>query len=65
MVRQSSKLTVLDEYALSFSGPGDDALLGATTLEVFKLLVDPNTGTLWPASHSPLGGGGRPVPLIS
>ena len=46
-------------------GPGDDALLGATTLEIFKLLVDPNTGALWPASHSPLGGGGRPVPLIS
>lgn len=46
-------------------GPGDDALLGATTLEIFKLLADPNTGSLWPASHSPLGGGGRPVPLVS
>ena len=46
-------------------GPGGEALLGATTLEFFKLLVDPNTGRLWPASHSPLGGGGRPVPLIS
>lgn len=44
-------------------GPSDDALLGATTLDIFKLLVDPNTGSLWPASHSPLGGGGRPVPL--
>ena len=45
-------------------GPGDDALLGATTLEIFKLMADPNTGSLLPASHSPLGGGGRPVPLI-
>ena len=44
-------------------GPGDDALLGATTLEIFKLLVDPNTMSLRPASHSQFGGGGRPYPL--
>ena len=31
--------------------------MGATTLEFFKLLVDPNTGTLWPASHSSIGRG--------
>ncbi len=43
-------------------GPGDEALLGATTLEIFKLMADPNTMSLLPASHSPLGGGGRPVP---
>ena len=44
-------------------GPGDEALLGATTLEIFKLLVDPNTLSLRPASHSNLGGSGRPYPL--
>ena len=44
-------------------GPGDEVLLGATTLEIFKLLVDPNTMSLRPASHSHLGGGGRPYPL--
>ncbi len=40
-------------------GPGEDALLGATTLEVFKLVADPNTQQLLPARSSPLGGGGR------
>lgn len=45
-------------------GPGDDALLGATTLEIFKLLADPNTQSLLPASHSPLGGGGPPAPRL-
>ena len=44
-------------------GPGAEALLGATTLEIFKLLVDPNTMSLQPASHSHLCGGGRPYPL--
>ncbi len=43
-------------------GPGDDALLGATTLEIFKLLVDPNSQSLLPADFSNLGGGGRPQP---
>ena len=56
MVRQSSKLTVLDEYAVVF-GPGYDALLGATTLEVFKLLVDPNTGALSQPLPTRRGGG--------
>ena len=40
-------------------GPSDDALLGATTLEIFKLVVDPNTQSLLPAHSSPLGGGSR------
>jgi clan AA aspartic protease len=40
-------------------GPSDDALLGATTLEIFKLIVDPNTQSLLPANISPLGGGSR------
>ena len=44
-------------------GPGDEALLGATTLEFFKLLVDPNTQSLRPANFSPLGWGGRPQPI--
>ena len=44
-------------------GVSDEALLGATTLEIFKLLVDPNTLSLRPASHSNLGGGGRPYPI--
>ena len=39
-------------------GPGDDALLGGTTLEIFKLVVDPNRQSLLPANFSPLGGGG-------
>ena len=43
-------------------GPGDDALLGATTLEIFKLLVDPDSQSLLPADFSNLGGGGRPQP---
>lgn len=45
-------------------GPDDVALLGATTLEIFKLMPDLNTQALWPASHSPLGGGLRPWPLV-
>ena len=45
-------------------GPEDDALLGSTTLEIFKLMPDLNTQALWPASHSPLGGGLRPWPLV-
>ena len=44
-------------------GPGDEALLGATTLEVFKLLADPNSMSLRPASHSQLGGSSRPYPV--
>ena len=40
-------------------GPGDDALLGATALEIFKLIVDPNTQSRLPANISPLGGGTR------
>ena len=44
-------------------GNGDEVLLGATTLEIFKLLVDPNTLSLRPASHSQLGGSSRPYPL--
>ena len=43
-------------------GPDDEALLGATTLEIFKLLVDPNSQSLRPAYYWPLGWGGRPVP---
>ena len=42
-------------------GPGDDALLGATTLEIFKLLVDPNSQSLQPADSWPLGRGHRPT----
>jgi len=45
-------------------GPGDIALLGATTLEIFKLMPDLNTQALWPVSHSPLGGGVRPWPVV-
>lgn len=44
-------------------GNGDEVLLGATTLEIFKLLVDPNSQSLRPASHSQLGGSSRPYPL--
>ncbi len=44
-------------------GSGDDALLGATTLEIFKLLADPNSESLRPAYSWPLGGGGRPQPI--
>ena len=42
-------------------GPDDEALLGATTLEIFKLLVDPNSQSLRPADAWPLGGGRRPT----
>ncbi len=44
--------------------PDNDALLGATTLAIFKLMPDPNTMALWPASHSPLGGGAPPWPVV-
>ena len=44
-------------------GPGDEALLGATTLEIFKLLVDPTRGVLRPGDAWPLGGGRRPQPI--
>ena len=44
-------------------GPGDEALLGATTLEIFKLLADPNTQSLRPGDVWPLGGGRRPQPI--
>ena len=40
-------------------GSGDEALLGATTLEIFKLVADPVNQTLSPADFSPLGWGGR------
>ena len=43
-------------------GPDDDALLGSTTLGIFKLLADPNSQSLRPAYYWPLGWGGRPVP---
>ena len=43
-------------------GPESDALLGATTLEIFKLLADPNSQSLRPAYSWPMGGGRRPVP---
>ena len=39
-------------------GPDDDALLGATTLEVFNLVVDPGRQRLVPAEVLPLGWGG-------
>ena len=45
-------------------GPGDVALLGATTLEIFKLMPDLNTQALWPVSHSALGGGLPPWPVV-
>ena len=44
-------------------GTGDEALLGATTLEIFKLLVDPNSETLRPGDAWPMGGGRRPQPI--
>ena len=44
-------------------GQDDDALLGATTLEIFKLLVDPNSQSLKPGDAWPLGGGRRPQPI--
>ena len=44
-------------------GPGDEALLGATTLEIFKLLADPNSQSLRPGDAWPLGGGRRPQPI--
>ena len=40
-------------------GPEDDALLGATTLEIFKLVADPVRKRLLPASLLRLGWGGR------
>ncbi len=45
-------------------GPGDEALLGATALEIFKLLVHPNTQSLRPGDAWPLGGGRRPQPIF-
>ena len=45
-------------------GPGNVALLGATTLEIFKLMPDLNTQALWPVSHSALGGGVPPWPVV-
>lgn len=44
-------------------GPGDEVLLGATTLETFKLLVDPNDETLLPGDVWPMGGGRKPRPI--
>ena len=44
-------------------GPGDEVLLGATTLETFKLLVDPNDETLLPGDVWPMGGGRKPRPV--
>ncbi len=44
-------------------GPSDEALLGATTLEIFKLLVDPNIQSLRPGDAWPLGWGRRPQPV--
>ncbi len=38
-------------------GPEDDALLGATTLEIFKLVADPVRKCLIPASVLRLGWG--------
>ena len=40
-------------------GPGEEVLLGATTLEIFKLIAAPVNQTLTPADVSPLGWGGR------
>ena len=40
-------------------GPEDEALLGATTLEIFKLVADPVNQALSPATFTPLGWGGR------
>ena len=40
-------------------GPEDDALLGATTLEIFKLVADHVRKRLIPASVLRLGWGGR------
>ena len=40
-------------------GPNYDALFGATTLEIFKLVADPDSRSLLPAGFSPLGWGGR------
>lgn len=37
-------------------GPADEFLLGATTLETFRLMVDPNSATLIPVGRLPLGG---------
>ena len=45
-------------------GAGDDVLLGNTTLAIFKLMPDLDTMALWPMSHSPLGGGVRPWPVV-
>ena len=36
-------------------GMGDECLLGATTLEIFKLVVDPINQVLAPADFSPQG----------
>lgn len=44
-------------------GPGDEVLLGATTLETFKLLVDPNDEVLLPGDVWPMGGGRKPRPI--
>ncbi len=44
-------------------GPGDEALLGATALEIFKLLVDSNRKSLVPGDAWPLGGGRHPQPV--
>ena len=37
-------------------GPDGEFLLGATTLEIFKLMVDPNRPALIPLGRSPMGG---------
>lgn len=37
-------------------GPDGEFLLRATTLEAFKLMVDPNSAALIPVDLSPLGG---------
>ena len=37
-------------------GPEGEFLLGATTLEAFKLMVDPNRPALIPLGRSPMGG---------
>lgn len=44
--------------------PDDVAVLGSTTLSIFKLMPDLNTKALWPASHSLLGGGPPPWPVV-
>ncbi len=44
-------------------GPSDEALLGANTLQIFKLLVDSNRQSLVPGDAWPLGGGRRPQPV--